>query len=162
MARSPRPEYQVIAFAAPNFDSGFAPIIRELRDGGVTRLLYNESGNDFLIRVDPGDAATPPGATAFSPDILIGRYTPIGWDAAAAIAEIDATAALANESNHYWINSLAHGNNEASLEPVLEHVYSTYGPGGRDEVLVAPSDEIYSYLLVRDGASVEFGGLRRP
>ena len=158
VAGSPRPAYKVIAFAAPNFDAGYASIVRGLRDSGVTHLLYDESGNDSLIRIDPGATSAPSGAVPFDRDLVIGRYTPIGWDAAAAIAAIDSVAGRADSSTHLWFNSLAHGSNEASLVPVLDYVYRTYGPGGTNDVLVAPSDEVYSYLLVRDGATVVFRG----
>ena len=160
VADSPRPEYKVIAFAAPAFDARYADIIRALRDRGVTDLLYDESGGDAVIRVDPGATDAPVGAALFDTDLVIGRYTPIGWDAAAAIAAMDAVSEMADESTHLWFNSLAHGSNEDALVPVLEHVYTHYGPGGTEEVLVAPSDEIYSYLLVRDRAKVEFRGSR--
>jgi hypothetical protein len=159
VARSPRAQYKVIAFASPAFDAGYAPIVRSLRDSGATSLLFVESGNDTVVRVDPG---APPieGAVAFDRDLVIGRYTPIGWDAGAAIAQIDAVASRANGTTHLWFNSLAHGSNEASLAPVIAHVHAKYGPAGSDEVLVAPSDEVYSYLLVRDGARVTYDGAR--
>jgi hypothetical protein len=158
VAGSPRPSYKVIAFAAPNFDAGYAPIIRGLRDSGVTNLLFDESGNDLLIKVDPGATSAPPGAVPFSRDLAIGRYTPIGWDSAATIAAIDSVAAKSGSSSHLWFNSLAHGSNEGSVVPVLQYVYGKYGPGGTNEVLVAPSDEIYSYLVVRDRATINFRG----
>ena len=158
VAGSPRPSYKVIAFAAPNFDAGYAPIIRGLRDSGVTNLLFDESGNDLLIRVDPGATSAPPGAVPFGRDLAIGRYTPIGWDSAATIAAIDSVAARSGSSSHLWFNSLAHGSNEGSVVPVLQYVYGKYGPGGTNEVLVAPSDEIYSYLVVRDRATITFRG----
>ncbi len=158
VAGSTRPAYKSIAFAAPNFDANYAPIIRELRDSHTTNLQFDESGNDFAIRVDPGATSAPAGAVPFSKNLVIGRYTPIGWDAPATIAQIETLAAQVNATNHLWFNSLAHGSNEASVTPVIAHVYTKYGPGGTNQVLVAPSDEIYSYILVRDGAIVTYGG----
>jgi peptidoglycan/xylan/chitin deacetylase (PgdA/CDA1 family) len=161
VAASARAEYPVTAFAAPMFDAAYAPIIRGLRDSRTTHLLFDESGNDHTIRVDPGAPALP-GVPAFSRDLVIGRYTPIGWDSSAAIAEIDSVAARAGATTHLWFNTLAHGSNEASLAPVLAHVYARYGPGGGNLVLVAPSDEIYSYLLVRDASRVVYNGTTAP
>ncbi|NTU86382.1 MAG: hypothetical protein HGA45_44805, partial [Chloroflexales bacterium] len=55
-----------------------------------------------------------------------------------------------------------HGGQEDNLTLVLNKAYSAYGPGGTNELWMAPSDEIYSYLLVRDNTDLAGGTLTPP
>jgi hypothetical protein len=69
-------------------------------------------------------------------------------------------AANASPTRHFWFNTLTHGNHEERLSTVLNTAYASYGPGGTNELWMAPEDEIYSFLVVRDATSIEGGTLQ--
>lgn len=155
---SSRSGYQVIAFAAPCFDVGYHPFVLAQRASGQTAVLFNESGSNYFTLVDEGAssnyAANGRTAVAFNPDSPIGRDSRIEWDTAAVIQEIDWVASKSGPNRHIWYNTLSHGSHELSIGQVATYVYDTYGPWATNEVWVAPSDMIYSYLLVRDNTVV--------
>ena len=160
---SSNPDYKVISFAAPCFVADYHPVILAMRDGGSYDVHFNESGADYLLQVDSGTAAdySAAGQTAkaFDYDLAIGRDPSISYntgDPNDGITEVDWMAAHASDSRHFWYNTLAHGNGEAHISPLLAHVYNNYGSNGTDEAWVAPSDQIYSYLLRRDNTTVAF------
>ncbi|MEM7802818.1 MAG: hypothetical protein AAF633_26750, partial [Chloroflexota bacterium] len=80
-----------------------------------------------------------------------------------AIQTVDWIARQSDSGKHLWYNSLSHGPSiflgnegvENRVNQLIEHIYREYGPWGSDEVWVAPSDQIYSYILVRDGIDIE-------
>ena len=43
---------------------------------------------------------------------------------------------------------------EETLAAVLAYLHDTYGPGGSNALWVAPSDEIYSYLRLRETTTI--------
>ncbi len=161
VAASAHPERVVISFAAPCFDTEYVPIFDALRNG-TTTLLVNElgSGSPALMNVDGSDV-TVGDITAMgvsSADYNLGRDTTIGRDTS-AMQTFDWMAANAGADRHFWFNTLTHGDNEAALAPVLDYAYDTYGPDGTNELWMAPEDEIYSYLLVRDQTTITGGEL---
>jgi peptidoglycan/xylan/chitin deacetylase (PgdA/CDA1 family) len=148
------PTRRLLAFAAPCFASVFDNYIEEMRVAGETEVLFNESQGSGLMIVDSGtsdyvaDAKT---ATAVSSEtVKIGRNTDIDGNVAIATGILDWMNTHSHASRHFWLNTLTHGNNEANMEVFIDHAYNTYGPGGTNVLWVAPSDEIYSYLMVRD------------
>jgi hypothetical protein len=149
------PNYIIIAFAAPMFDGSWQPVINSIRTSKSATLLFNESGNDYKIRVDAGQPAVS-GWLAFSPTMTIGRNPALESGLSAVQADIDWMNTNADATHHYWYNLLAHGNNQADVPAVVNYCYSTYGAGGSNKIWVAPSDEIYSYLLVRDNCTVTY------
>jgi hypothetical protein len=164
---SPRPNYKIISFAAPCFDADYQPQILAMRDNGETAVQFNESGNKYLLivdAVDAGDAgdagestdfeAADKTAVAFQIDMPIGRDHHIESDTAQVKAELDWMATYASSEHHFWYNSLSHGKHEDTIGEMVDYVYQSYGPAGSDEAWVAPSDAIYSYLLVRDNTVV--------
>ena len=66
-------------------------------------------------------------------------------------------------SHHYWLNTFTHGvdsqNSDKSIFGFLDWVDLHYGAQGDGSVWVAPSEEIESYLLVRDGIKITFDQL---
>ena len=86
----------------------------------------------------------------------IGRDLSIESDLNGAKATIDWMAANATNGKVFWMNMFQHGSDGVSLRNLLTHMQSNYG----DDVLVAPSDEVYSYLLVRD-LTVINGGINQ-
>ncbi len=158
---SAHPDHVVISFAAPCFDTVYDPIFRGLRNGPTT-LLVDElgSGSPSLMNIDGGDyMAGGQTATGFtSADFTIGRDTMIESDTTATQV-FDWMSANAGPGRHYWFNTLTHGNHEATLGPVLNYADTHYGSRGTNELWMAPEDEIYSYLLVRDSTTVSAGVL---
>ncbi|MFK7805369.1 MAG: polysaccharide deacetylase family protein [Anaerolineae bacterium] len=153
-AASTKPDYKIIAFAAPCFSSAYHPVILEMRDTGVSNVQFNESGDDYFQIVDlDSEAFTAGGSTAspFDFDNPIGRDLRIEYASFELMqGAFDWAATQSGPDQHIWYNTLTHGSKEAQLAPLLDYVYDTYGPAGTNEVWVAPADEIYSYLLVRD------------
>lgn len=158
ITQSNRAAYRPIAFASPCFDTAYHPHVLALRDEGELPVMFDEGSGNFRILVDEAAAEdyTNGDKTAafFTPDIIIGRDTRIEWELPSVIAELDWFAANASPERHFWYNTLTHGNNEKAVEEVLTYLEQNYGPKGTDEVWVAPSDEIYSYLLVRNHSQV--------
>lgn len=158
VSESSRADYEVISFAAPCFDAPYHPYILNMRDAGTTAVQFNESGSSFPLVVDPDISSnfTLAGkyVYAFDFDDPIHRDSQAGYAPLNTIAEIDWIAAQASSSYHFWHNSLAHGNNENDVQQVVNHIYTNYGAGGTDEAWIAPSDQIYSYLIVRDNATI--------
>lgn len=168
---SPVPQYQIISFAAPCFLAEYQPIILAHRDSQTTAVQFNESGDRFPLVVDPGatENVTDPAnadhilAVPFDYDEPIGRSLRIEYeDLALEMGTLDLMARLYNEQGlHLWHNTLAHGDMEEGAEShagrlatVAAYVESTYGSAGSNQIWVAPSDQIYSYLLVRDRSTV--------
>lgn len=154
LAASAHPEHTQISFAAPCFDTGYDAPFNSVR-AGTTTLLVNETGGNPLMRVDgPGYASGDRSASAVSgASTQIGRDTSLDSDTSATDV-LAWMAANAGPDRHFWLNTMTHGNNEARLKVLLDAAYSRYGPGGSDEIWMAPEDEIYSYLVVRDATSL--------
>jgi peptidoglycan/xylan/chitin deacetylase (PgdA/CDA1 family) len=167
VAASAHPDHTPISFAAPCFDSNYDAPFAAVRNG-TTSLLVNETGGSSLMNVDGADY-TSGGRTAIA---MSGAVTTIGRDTSIE-SDTSATkvfawmAANASATRHFWFNTLTHGNHEARLRTVLNAAYTSYGPGGTNELWMAPEDEIYSYLLVRaatriDGGTLVSGGVLVP
>ena len=158
---STHPDHVVISFAAPCFDATYDGIFRSLRNGPTT-LLVDElgSGSPSLMNIDGADyIAGGTTATGFtSADFTLGRDTTIEADTTATQV-FDWMSANAGTGQHFWFNTLTHGSHESTLGPVLNYAYTHYGPGGTNEIWMAPEDEIYSYLLVRDSTTISAGVL---
>jgi hypothetical protein len=147
-------------------------VIEQMRAAGETTLLFNETSGNPLINVDGSDY-TSDGQTAvgFNPatDITIGRSLVSESDNTQARQIFDWMATHAGSERHFWFNSLTYGDggwqdapyNQEWLAATLDYVYSTYGPGGSDELWMAPSDEIYSYLLIRHHTTISDGELSK-
>jgi hypothetical protein len=161
VSTSSAPTYQVLAFVAPCFVSTYDPVFASLLAEGATTLRFNESQGNPLMNVDGADYTSGSvTASAMGAGVVkIGRDTTIETAPAKTIATLDWMAANKGASRHFWLNTLSHGNQELSLAQVLDHAYTVYGPGGTDELWMAPSDEIYSYLLVRDSTVITSGAL---
>jgi peptidoglycan/xylan/chitin deacetylase (PgdA/CDA1 family) len=150
-----RPGYRMIAFAAPMFDSDYQAVIDDIRKNDPAhQIQFNESGNDYMPQIDPGQ---------FDPTATLGRD--MGIEGAGSgnasydnIPIVNQIHAQADATHHYWYNTLIHGCDSqypnTGFFYFVQYVYSNYGPGGTDEVWVAPSDQVYSYLVTRDGSAV--------
>lgn len=160
VAASARPNHTPISFAAPCFDTNYNAPFAAVRNG-TTSLLVNETGGSALMNVDGADyTSSGRTATAMSGALtMIGRDTSIESDTSATTV-LAWMAANATVTRHFWFNTLTHGNHESRLSTVLNAAYTRYGPGGTDELWMAPEDEIYSYLLVRDATRIDGGTLQ--
>lgn len=163
VAASGRSGYEISAFAAPCFVADYHPVVLGLRDEaartGSASFQFNESGNDFLLTVGAGAGTvrSPSGTllTGFDPNRPIGRdIRPEFASFDEMRTDIDWIARQAANGRPIWYNSLTHGNHEDRLEPLVNYVFTTYGPGGNDSVWVAPADEIFAYVTVRDATVV--------
>ena len=164
VAATDDPRYQVLAFAAPCVISPYTPVFADLVAGGTTTLRFNETQGSPLMNVDGADY-TSGDLTATAMDASkteIGRDSDVEGAPEKVNAVLDWMAANKAADRHFWLNTLSHGDREADLGQILDHAYTTYGPGGSDEIWVAPSDEIYSYLLTRDKVVVTPGSLIAP
>jgi hypothetical protein len=115
--------------------------------------------------VDPGAKGVWAGSTLanpFSPDSALGRMdfcSNQSWCVGLDVFKknIDWMSTNFTGVRHYWITTLTHGN-ENNLPEAIAYVYSKYGPGGtgttKDVIWVAPDEQVYSYLLVRDNSTV--------
>jgi peptidoglycan/xylan/chitin deacetylase (PgdA/CDA1 family) len=155
IVRPVRPDNRLVAFSAPVFDQDYKAVIDDLRDRSPeAEILFDESGNDFLQPIDPGQ---------FDPRAAVGRDPAIegfgsgnpGYDNRQTLLRVHA---LANGTRHWWYNTLSHGvdgqPDGRGFFAFLDFLHRSYGPGGTDEVWVAPSDRVFSYLLVRDRSRV--------
>jgi hypothetical protein len=156
--------YRLMSFAAPNFDSAYLPIILNLRDSGTTELMLDESGSDAVVQVDAG--ATGGTYPAFNLNQPIGRdwrieeYGTNSADDQSFRRDVNSMIARLDASHHNWLNTFSHQVDDdypnKNVFGFLTWVYNNYGPGGNNTVWVAPSEEIYSYLLVRDRVVVSY------
>ena len=170
VALSNVPDYKILSFAIPCFNtSTYGPVADSLIAGSAVDMEFYESGNSYLRLADPahtfdnGDTLstyTANGITAVGVELNgeLGRDFRFEGSTTAdkeAVKDLfDWMAAQSNSSRHFWYNTLAHGDNEVAIAELLTYLYSNYGPGGTNEVWVAPSTEIYSYILVRDNATI--------
>jgi peptidoglycan/xylan/chitin deacetylase (PgdA/CDA1 family) len=144
-----KPEYRLISVASPMFDSAYLPVIQDLRAHDASHeIQFLEGQGDPVLQVDgPLDRSAS-----------IGRDWAIqeagSGSANDNLPTIDGIHAKADPTHHYWYNTLAHGIEDQypskGIFKFVPYLHSKYGPGGTDEVWVAPSDAVYSYLLVRD------------
>lgn len=160
--RSARPEYTIISFAAPCFLDQFHPAVIELRDDPDISLRVNESGGRFPMQIDQNAVDTfieDIQVFAYNPELPIGRDGTIDGDnLEEVIRRIDWIARNTDETTHIWYNTLSHGETpelenegvEVRIGSLVEYVYRNYGPLGTNEVWVAPSDEVISYITLRD------------
>lgn len=157
-------DYHPIAFAAPAFDSDYHPVILSLRADEETGLLFNESGDRAIVRVDmvAKDGEYP----IFDPDAPVGRdwriekYGTNDEFDQAFRANLNNMLSRLDDEHHYWLNTFTHNVDYApddqTVFAFVDWLYHAYGPGGSDTVWVAPSEEIYSYLLLRSATTVKF------
>ena len=124
-------DYQVTSFAAPCFVSDYHPVVLGMRDAGH-RIRFNESGDNFFMDPDNFDFDAP-----------VGRDWRYELGLSAIQAEIDTAA-----SSGLWYNTLAHGGHADDTAEILDYLQTF------DDVWIAPSDEIYSYLIVRENVII--------
>lgn len=154
IGRSFAPDFRVMVFASPNFSSAYNQPFTEAK--GETDLLLQETGNDYLLTVNSDSDFTAGQITArtLANRTQIGRDISIEFAPAEVIATIDWMANNHASGQRFWYNSLSHGSKEENLKTVINHVWQNYGPEGTDEVWVASSTEIYSYILTRDAMQI--------
>ena len=159
LAGSSRPDYKVIGFAIPCGGSiqfqHYPGIVHEIRDNAEDTLLYYEGGGSFPYQMD----VSPPfdfnrgidrdgdidGAGAVS-SVITGRFDTISTESQ-------------QSGTPYWYTTISHGthlfgSNLTALEETLDYLIGTYGSNGTNEVWIAPTATVYSYLLVRDKSVV--------
>lgn len=175
VAASERPAYQPISMAAPCFLPGYQPALETLQDRDATNIIYNESEDRYVLRLDPNitEVETLPNGTIypFSLENPIGRdgYVDAFDDINTVIQTVDWVARQSDSGKHLWYNTFSHGPNvflgnegvEDRVNQLVEHIFREYGPFGTDEVWVAPAEHVVSYALLREEASIEIVSLSR-
>ena len=172
------PNYKIISFAVPCFKSNlYIPDFIEILNDGTTDLQFYESGNDYMRLVDP-EFVKPHGSVNL-PTFSAGEGEAVGLELIGALGrdfsielsgehgidsvleKLDWMATHASNGRHFWYNTLSHGSSEANLTLAINHVYNNYGPNGTNEAWVAPSDRIYSYILVRDNSQIKLTSIKK-
>ncbi|MEM8861934.1 MAG: polysaccharide deacetylase family protein, partial [Chloroflexota bacterium] len=161
IVNSPRPDYFIIGFSIPcgGFEQvrDYPGIIHEIRDNEEAPLQFYEVGFELPIYMDV--------TTPFDFDRAIlrdGRIDGSNGQVEQVKAEFDTISGLAQTTGTaYWYNTFSHGDilfgdNTVLMAETLDYLLQNYGRDGSNEVWIAPSDEIYSYLLVRDNSVVTF------
>lgn len=74
-------------------------------------------------------------------------------------ADIDHIASVSDSINHYWYNDFTHGVENTTPSggisvtdfiTYMAHIESNYGESGSNQIWMAPIQEVYEYLNVRD------------
>ena len=164
--RAVMPSYNMINFAAPNFDDTYKTIVYdEIRDNGLGNMNYLlcETGWPSVMQVGsvgtgktyPGYNGTNVGVEHFNFDERIERQ----FNLSAAISEVDILHHNADKDHVYWMNVGTHQvSTTGDFYTLINKVYNLYGAAGTDEVWVEPSENIYSYLYVRENTTIDFKG----
>lgn len=126
--------------AIANYDILGLPIIQA--DGGGATAVDNIPWSTLPYRLQRYD---------------VGRPRESRPNTSAAIYYMDDAhqKAVNNPTLHFWLS--LHGHEVAPNDVAgssLDYLHFTYGPGGADEVWVAPADEVFQYLATRDHAVV--------
>jgi len=126
--------------AIANYDILGLPIVQA--DGGGATAVDNISWSTLPYRLQRYD---------------VGRPRESRPNTSAAIYYMDDAhqKAVNNPTLHFWLS--LHGHEVAPNDVAgssLDYLHFTYGPGGADEVWVAPADEVFQYLATRDHAVV--------
>lgn len=160
-----RPDYRLIAFAAPMFDADYHPIVLNLRDTKTAELLFNESGSAPIMQVDAG--VTESEYPLFNINEPVGRdwrmeaYGSDTNDDRAFREELNTMLGKLDANHHFWLNTFTHNVDDkpdnTTIFAFIPWLHSNYGPNAtKNKVWVAPAEEIYSYLLVRDKTKVNY------
>lgn len=159
-ANSSVPDYKIIGYTIPCGGAAqwahYPDIIHEIRDNRENSLLYYEGGQGNPIVYM---SVSPP--FDFDREVLRdGRIDGSGGRAEFITTTFQTISTLTQQGdNPIWYTTLSHGahlfgDNEIELDKMLTHLINTYGSEGTDEVWIAPSATVYSYLLVRDKSVV--------
>ena len=75
-------------------------------------------------------------------------------------ADIDSVANLSSNGDHYWFSEYAHRIGDPNevyvhvgiddFRDYMQHLENSYGRDGSDRIWVAPVQEVYEYLVVRE------------
>ncbi len=138
------PGYTVRAFTAPFHDDHYNPIVAANSEA-LGLYLVEGLGAQAWRQVE--------GFIHGKDNFLIGRRSvqplePLFDEMHAKI--------MAYPGTHYWLTLLEHGVAEACdpVEVSSDYLYTHFGAGGTDEVWVAPSIDVYRYILAHDFATV--------
>ncbi len=155
LAGTSRPDYKVIGFTIPcGYEAQFRDypgIINEIRNNGEDTLLYTDGVFEFPLHMD----VTAP----FDIETVIRRDSRIdgsGANTAFITGQMNQVSALAKSGNKpLWYTTFSHGehlfgDNTTVLAESLDYLIVTYGTQGSNEVWIAPTSVVVSYLLVRD------------
>lgn len=151
------PGYRTTVFTIPSTVETWKPVAMNNVDLLGLRLIQY-GGSDWM-QVD----SQVPLNTAW----VVTRRDVGGFD---SLMQNIHNVAVGSPNNHYWLLLHAH-----KVDPVLpgnpesdwvwlaaDTVQFAYGPGGFDEVWIAPADEVFHYLVVRDQVSISRPPTNQP
>jgi len=141
-------------FTSPHVSPLWGQVIDENQDALGLYLVqaYSDSG-DRLMTVD-------------GPLVLGERAVHMGRDDIKHWVEGDYSyfeqahgSALSHSGSHAWVSLHAHkvtyDEDWSAVAASTAHLYNTYGPGGSDEVWVAPADAVFQYWVTRSLAVLQ-------
>lgn len=138
------PGFRSTAFTAPYVDMAYLPIVR---DNAATLGIYLFQGAGNEIRQVDSIAW---GAAGF---LAIGRNGIRHVD-----PDFDTVHSLVTSypNAHYWLSLHTHIVDPGCdpVETSIDYLHANYGPGGTDEVWVAPAEYVHQYLVTRDMSTV--------
>lgn len=138
------PGYTSTGFTAPYVDGAYYPIV----SGNAVDLgLYLYQGAGSQIRQVDTINVRSDGFMGIGRNGI--RHVDPDFDTVHSLVQ-------SYPNNHYWLSLHTH-QVDAGCDPVetsIDYLYDNYGPGGSDEVWVAPADRVHQYLLNRHFASV--------
>ncbi|NOZ05879.1 MAG: DNRLRE domain-containing protein [Chloroflexi bacterium] len=138
------PGYTAHAFTAPFHDDHYNPIVAANSEA-LGLYLVEGLGAQAWRQVD--------GFIHGKDNFLIGRRSVQPLE---PLFDEMHDKATAHPGTHYWLTLLEHGVAEACdpVEISSDYLYTHYGAGGTGEVWVAPSIDVYRYILAHDFATV--------
>lgn len=149
------PDYKMTSFAAPCFKSGYDPIIESLISDGNNNTLFNESGGDFFIDLDEEETTVryiitdtiTQRVVPWENQFKFGR-DPMIFDEKGA-ERIRLINQISSPTHPYWYNTLTHSFYAEEAQYLINLILPY-----KSRVWVAPAEEIYSYLILRDLATI--------
>ncbi len=167
LAGTTRPDYKVLGFTIP---CGFADqirdypgVINEIRNNGEDTILYTDGVFNLPIHMD----VSPP----YDIETVVirdGRIDGSGANTPFITGQLDQISTLAGEQGKpLWYTTFSHGDhlfgdNTQVLAESLDYLIGTYGTGGTNEVWIAPTSTVISYLQVRDLSVIRKDGALLP
>lgn len=144
------PGYHVGVFTVPLGDTTYGTVSDDAALGLRLRQTWETTAMP-RVSVD--------GTLTVNPTYLMGRYDVGEYEKYMSVTH---NMVVSSPNTHYWLSMHAHGiDPERSGAPEADWAWLAadaaqfaYGPGGTDELWVAPADEVFNYWYVRDRVQV--------
>ena len=161
------PNYVVTSFAAPCGYEPYHPAFLELKGEGRGEMIFNEHGFANIVNENYQFETVIPVNDKFDFTLKVPRDGRLDCDEAdpngtcvpdidGIIEKIEWLHANSNPDGDYvfHLSTLSHGRAEIALETVIDYIEERYGKNGTNEAWLTTTEEVYSYLMVRDNATI--------